>query len=112
MPQAPYITKGTRVQAEWFVAQTNPPACLAGMQMKLGATHVAVIGRCVHFRGDDPVNPKEVRIYIDVEGELPSAVQKVVPHGCTHEGGHVEIREEWIVGIEDEHGKTWRVSGK
>lgn len=108
MATAPYITKGTRVQAKWLAAN-NPPSSLSGMQMKFGCTEVEVIGTCAHFRGDDPVNPKEVRIYIDVEGELPKAVKKVVPHGCTHAGGHVEIREEWIVGIEDEAGKTWRV---
>ena len=107
MAQAPYITKGTRVQARWFVPN-DPPSSLAGMQMKIGATEVHVIGTCVHFRGDDPVAPTEVRIYIDVEGELPAVVKKVVPHGCTHEGGHVEIREEWIVGIEKD-GKTYRV---
>lgn len=105
--KAPYITKGTKIRAEWFIAQTNPPASLSGMQLKFGATSVAVLGRCVHFRGDDPVNPKEIRIYIDVEGELPKGVKKVIPHGCTHEGGHVEIREEWITGVEDEHGHTW-----
>lgn len=108
---APYITKGTRVQAKWFVAQTDPPACLAGAMMKFGASEVEVIGTCVHFRGDDPVNPKVIRIYIDVDGDLPAAIKKVVPEGCTHPGGHVQIREEWILGIEQD-GKTYRVSGK
>ena len=110
--KAPYITKGTKVQAKWFAAKTDPPASLAGFQMKFEAAEVEVIGTCVHFRGDDPVAPKEIRIYIDVtEGTLPPQVKKVVPHGCTHEGGHVEIREEWIVGVEQD-GKTYRVKGK
>ena len=108
MAQAPYITKGMRIQARWIIAQIDSPASLAGFQMKFDATDVEVIGTCVHFRGDDPVAPKSVRIYIDVEGELPAAVKKVVPHGCTHEGGHVEIREDSIVGIETADGKTYK----
>jgi len=108
MSSAPYITKGTRIHAKWLVAQTNPPASLAGFQMKFGASEVEVIGTCVHFRGDHPTNPTEVRIYIDVEGDLPPAVKKVVPVGCTHPGGHVEIREAWILGVEQD-GKTFKV---
>jgi hypothetical protein len=108
---APYITKGTRIHARWFAAQTDPPASLAGFQMKVSATDVEVLGTCVHFRGDHPTNPTEVRIYIDVEGELPAVVKKIVPIGCKHQGGHVEIRQEWILGVEQD-GQTYQVSGK
>lgn len=94
----PYITKGTKVRAEWFVAN-DPPSSLAGNQLKFGVTKVEVVGVCAHFRGDQPVTPKEVRIYLDIEGELPSVVKKVTPYGCTHEGGHVEIRQEWIKSV-------------
>ena len=114
MSTAPNITKGTRVHAKWLVAN-NPPSSLAGFQMKVGVTEAEVIGTCVHFRlSKEPVaeNDSPMRIYIDVaEGALPPAVKKVVPFGCTHEGGHVEIREEWIVGIE-QNGKTYQVKGK
>lgn len=105
--KGPYITKGSRVHAQWFKPQVNPPASLSGVQFKLSGQFVNVVGRCVHFRGDDPVNPKEIRMYIDPEGVLPEGVEKVVPHGCTHEGGHVQIREEWIKGIETEDGQTY-----
>lgn len=94
----PFITKGARIRAQWLQAN-DPPSSLAGMQLKFGCTSVEVIGTCVHFRGDDPVNPKEVRIYIDVEGELPKGVKKVVPPGCTHDGGHVEIHPDWVKGV-------------
>lgn len=65
-----YITKGTRIRAEWMQAQTNPPASLAGMQMKFGATLHQVTGTVRHLYGDDPVNPSKAVFYVQPdEGE-------------------------------------------
>lgn len=102
--KAPYITKGTKIRVSFYAAE---PASLAGMQMKVSAAKVDVVGTCVHFRGDHPTEPKETRIYIDVtQGALPEPVKLVKPYGCTHETGHLEVREEWIVGIEKD-GQVW-----
>ncbi len=102
------ITKGDRIHVEWFQAQEFGTWSLAGFQEKTTGQFVSVIGTCVHFRGDHPTNPTKIRIYIDVEeGTLPDSVELVKPYGCTHEKGHLEIREEWIKGIEKD-GKTFR----
>lgn len=86
------VVKGDRVRASWFVAK---PVALAGMQMKLGADSVSVTGTIKHIRCDDPVNPKEIRIYIDPDGEWKGT--RVEPFGCTCPGSaHVEILPEWI----------------
>lgn len=104
----PYIAKGTRVQARWFKA-SNPLACLAGMQMKFGVHEVAVTGICRHFRGDDPVNPKKVRIYIDPDPGTWTG-PTVRPVGCTCDHEHVEINPDHIVGVIPDPVKT-EVSG-
>ncbi len=83
------IVKGSRIQAEWLQAHT---ASLSGMQMKFGARQHVVTGVVRHLRGDDPVAPKEVRIYIDPEGDAPADLEKVKPYGCTCEVGHVELK--------------------
>lgn len=103
----PFMTKGTRVHATWFNPQLNPPASLSGMQFKLSGTMISIVGKCAHFRGDHPTDPKNIRIYLDIEGALPDSLKKVIPHGCTHEEGHVEIREEWVRGIETEDGQKF-----
>jgi len=49
-----YITVGSRIRYEFLRAH---PACLAGAQMKLGATAVTGTGVVVGLYGDDPVKP-------------------------------------------------------
>ncbi len=90
------IVKGSRVRAEWFQAHA---VSLSGMQMKFGARQHVVTGVVRHLRGDDPVAPKEVRIYIDPEGDAPADLGKVRPYGCTCEGGHVELKLDWAKEI-------------
>lgn len=103
----PHITKGTKIQVEFFASRE---VALSGMQMKTEAQLVNVIGTCVHFRGDHPTDPSEIEIFIDVtEGVVPDHVKLVKPHGCTHEKGHLKVKESWIKGVEKD-GKTYRVS--
>lgn len=94
--KAPYITKGSKIRAQWFKAN-NPPSSLAGMQLKFGMTQHQVVGTCRHFRADDPVNPTIVMVYVDPDG--PSDLPLVHPYGCTCPTGHVEINGDWIVGV-------------
>lgn len=58
------VVKGNRIRASWLDVH---PTCLSGMQMKLGATPMSVTGVVCHVRGDDPSNPKTVRLYVDAE---------------------------------------------
>lgn len=90
------IVKGSRIRASWFQAHL---ASLSGMQMKFGATGLTVTGVVRHLRGDDPVAPKEVRIYIDPDDPVPAGVEKVQAYGCTCEGGHVELKLDWVKEI-------------
>ena len=94
---APYVTKGTRVRASWFKAD-DPPGCLAGAQLKITARRFDVTGICRHFRGDDPVNPTKVVVYIDPDPNTWDG-PLVKPFGCTCDHGHVEINPDHIVGV-------------
>lgn len=98
----PYLTKGTRVRASWFQSKALGTFSLAGMQMKTTGSFVEVVGVCRHFRGDDPVAPTEVRIYVEPEGEVPEGVTRTRPLGCECEGHDqlVEIRPEWVKEVD------------
>lgn len=79
MSETHYITKGTRVRAEWFATK---PVGLAGAQMKLGAQSKSVVGTVVEVRGDAPnvEDCKEVFFYVqpDTGGDL------------------IEVKHSWI----------------
>jgi len=97
----PYITKGTKVRARWFKAN-DPMSCLAGMQMKIGVTDVTVSGVCRHFRGDDPVNPTKVEVYIDPDPGTWTGPLVKPAGGCScpaDHPGHVLINPDHIVGV-------------
>ena len=91
---APYITKGSRIRAQWFKATD---ACLAGAQAKIGASLVTVTGTCRHFRGNRPANPTEIRIYLDADGAWDGLL--VRPPGCTCARAHVQINPDHIVEV-------------
>lgn len=94
-----FLTKGDRVRAVLLVA--NPHASLAGVQMKFDCHDVEVVGACRHFRGNDPVNPTEVLIYVEPEGDLPYYVPRVRPPGCTctDHGDLVQLRPQDILEV-------------
>lgn len=87
------ITKGDHVVASWMRTRL---ACLAGVQMKLEGQQVIVSGIVRHVRGDDPVNPTTVAIFIDPDDpgcELP----RVRPPRCTCPKPHVVVDPQHIV---------------
>lgn len=86
-----YITKGSRVRAEWLHTR---PVALAGMQMKVEGRPVSIVGVIAHFRSEHPTEPVNVRIYLDTEDE--PGLPRVKPYGCTHDRGHVEIQPGWV----------------
>ncbi len=88
------VLKGDRVRASWYAARL---ACLSGQQSKFGASQENLTGVVRHVRGDKPVDPTEVRLYVDPEGE--HTFDLVHPHGCTCNTPHVEIRPEWIDAV-------------
>lgn len=90
-----FVHKGDKIIA-WWLESTN--ACLAGAQLKTGSKSHYVVGIVRHVRGNDPVNPTVVRLYVDVtEGALRPQIR---PSGCTCKVGHAEIRPENIVSID------------
>jgi len=96
MNQGPHITKGTKVTARWLQAKL---VALSGMQMKTGATEHVVTGVCRHFRGNDPVNPTEVKVFIDPEGDVSPDLKRVRPHGCSCPEPHIEINPDHIIKV-------------
>lgn len=68
--------------------------CLAGVQAKFGAVAKSVTGVIRHIRVDDPVNPTEVRIYVDPDDGYEGSF--INPPGCTCATQHVELRPEWV----------------
>ena len=92
------VTKGSRIRAEWFKAKMDPPACLAGMQLKFGATRFEVVGVVKHVRGDHPTNPTVIRFYVDPDHTWDGPT--VTPEGCTCGHPHVEINPAHVVGME------------
>lgn len=98
---APYITKGHRIRASWLVAD-DPPGCLAGMQLKITAKSYDVTGVCRHFRGDDPVNPTRIMIYIDPDPGTWTGPLVKPDGGCScppDHPGHVAINPDHIVAV-------------
>lgn len=64
------LNKGDRVRARWFVAQTEPPVALAGVQMKFQANEREVVGVITHIRGDHPTNPTSIGVWIQPDEGL------------------------------------------
>jgi hypothetical protein len=85
------VLKGDRIRASWLAVK---PVCLAGVQPKLGGEVQTVTGVIRHIRCDDPMNPTEIRIYVDPDGEWTGS--RVTPFGCECPTAHVEIQPEWV----------------
>jgi hypothetical protein len=96
MSDGAYITKGSRVRAQFFRVK-QPLASLTGVQMKVTGDFVEVVGTIRHFRGDDPVSPRVVKIYLDPDGEYDGPW--VRPDGCTCPDPHVEVDSKHVVGL-------------
>ena len=88
------VVKGSRIKANWLKAHIT---CLAGVQMKLGATSEEVVGIVRHIRTDNLEDPKEIRFFIDPEGDFKGARVNVI--GCTCGHPHIEIRPEWVTEV-------------
>jgi len=86
------VKKGDRIEARWF--GDGKPVALAGMQMKVQATEMAVTGTIRHFRGDHPTAPTVVRLYVDPE--QPWSGPTVRPHGCRCDHEHVEVDPQHV----------------
>jgi hypothetical protein len=88
------LRKGARIRARWTETEL---VSLAGMQMKAQLTEREVTGVVRHLRGDDPVAPTLVRLY--VEPDSPWSGRTVRPHGCQCESAHVEVDPRHVVGL-------------
>lgn len=95
------LTKGVRVRASWLQAKPLGACSLAGAQVKTTGSFVELVGTCRHFRGDDPVSPTEIRIYLEPDGDAPDPVRFTRPFGCECPGHDrlVEIRPEWVIEV-------------
>lgn len=89
------VKKGDRVRASWFQSKPLGTFSVAGAQTKVTASRIEVAGTVRHVRGDDPVAPAVVRLFLDCDGVDGGAR----PPGCTCLRGHVEVRPEWVVAV-------------
>lgn len=62
------LTKGMRVRAEWLEARPVGKVSLSGAQRKIGATKKIVDGVVTHIRGNHPVMPTSVGVWIRTDG--------------------------------------------
>jgi len=60
-----WLQKGDRVKAVWFQATDG---VVAGMQPKVCAVQRTVIGVITHIRGDHPVTPTQIRLWVKPDG--------------------------------------------
>lgn len=58
------LVKGMRVRAEWFEARPFDDVSLAGVQLKVAAKPKVIEGAVTHIRGNDPVAPTSVGVWI------------------------------------------------
>jgi hypothetical protein len=58
------LVKGMCVRAEWFVARPFDATSLAGVQLKVAANRKVVEGAVTRIRGNDPVAPTSVGVWI------------------------------------------------
>lgn len=58
------LKRGMRVCAEWFEARPLDAASVAGVQLKVTARPRVVEGTVTRIRGDDPVAPTSVGVWI------------------------------------------------
>ncbi len=90
------VTKGSRIRASWFKAN-DPPSSLAGAMLKFGVTQFEVVGVVKHVRGDDPVNPKTIRFYVDPDHQWDGPTVDI---GCSCGHPHVEVDPKHVTGVE------------
>ena len=56
-----YIAKGMRIRAQWL-EQTD--GVVAGAQMKICAESRSITGTITHVRGNHPIEPTSIRIWV------------------------------------------------
>jgi hypothetical protein len=89
------VNKGDRIEARWF--GRGQAVSLAGMQMKFQASELSVRGIVKHLRGDDPVTPTTIRLYVDPDDSWSGPT--VRPHGCSCSREHVEVDPAHVVRV-------------
>lgn|SRR6478609_1558476 len=96
MAVIPSMNKGDRIRASWFEAKTSGFS-LAGAQTKFPAVRHELTGIVRHIRGDHPISPTSIRVYVDPDGDWKGSTINLIGCKCGHP--HVELKPEWILGI-------------
>lgn len=92
------VNKGTRIRARWFKPQLNPPASLAGVQLKLSCSYVEVSGVVRHIRVDNQENPTDYQFFIDPDPEV-SGAPLVSLEGCSCGRGHIHVDPKHVYEV-------------
>lgn len=89
------VSKGNRIEARWLGDGKVVP--LAGMQLKLQVSERSVRGVVKHLRGDDPIAPSVIRLYVDPDESWTGPT--VRPAGCSCDHEHVEVDPGHVVRV-------------
>lgn len=96
------VVKGARVRIRGLHTLPMGSWSLAGVQLKTNVVPVDFTGRVAHLRGDDPVNPVKVRMYVLPDGPAPEGLPATRPVGCSCPGHDqlIEVDPFGGLGIE------------
>lgn len=65
-----WLPKGARIRARWLAASGGSWSP-SGFQDKYAIETVEITGIVRHLRGDDPIAPTVVRLYVEPDGDVP-----------------------------------------
>ena len=97
-----YLPKGARVRISGLRALPLGTYSLAGVTDKVAAVSVNYTGTVRHLRGDDPLHPTVIKLYIEPdEGQELPRWTPTRAYGCTCEthGDTFEIDPSWVTEI-------------
>lgn len=97
-----YLPKNARVRIDsGLVAKPIGTYSMAGAQMKVVVERHVFTGTVRHLRGDRPIDPTVVKLYIEPDSVV--SLPFVRPYGCTCEGHDrlVECNQDWVVVVLD-----------
>jgi len=81
--------KGDLIHLAWLEPRPLGTYSLAGAQMKVAATSISISGRVAHIRGDDPVDPTRLGVWLRID-DAYQASQPFEPKLC-EKCGRLEV---------------------
>lgn len=80
------IQKGSRIHVSGFISKPLGTYSIAGAQLKFVGDMVDVRGTVAHVRGDDPIAPKQVGVWVNPDDGYEGATDPCEKCGVPHAG--------------------------